>query len=218
MHKITLLCSAHRQSGLCNAAELLEILQAIDPEVVFEERRPSDLDSTSSLEASAITKYRECKLLRRVPVDRYDVLPDMLLKFKAETDRVLDCVEQVSQEYSVLNEEHAIRVHRYGFRYLNSAACESTMERIADIEEETILGTRDQSLKRALQSWRLFTQRRDREMTGNIYQYSRENVFDKGIFLVGAAHTTGIVEEIKSFARAEADLISWHFAYEGQTP
>jgi hypothetical protein len=45
MHKITLVCSIHRENGLCNAEELLKILRTIEPEVVFEEMRPSDFAS-----------------------------------------------------------------------------------------------------------------------------------------------------------------------------
>ena len=35
MRKITLVCSSHREKGLCNAQELLRILRAIDPEVIL---------------------------------------------------------------------------------------------------------------------------------------------------------------------------------------
>jgi hypothetical protein len=48
-------------------------------------------------------------------------------------------------------------------------------------------------------------------MIGNIYEYCRENVFDTGVFLIGAAHKTGI--EIERCARSDADLIRWNFCY-----
>jgi len=92
------------------------------------------------------------------------------------------------------------------------------MERISDIEEETIIGTGHQGLIRGLERWRHFIQRRDFEMIDNIYEYSRENVFDTGVFLVGAAHKTGIVKEIEKYAGTEADQINWNFAYDGQIP
>ena len=106
--------------------------------------------------------------------------------------------------------------HQYGFKYLNSVACATIMERISDIEEETIIGTGHQGLIRGLERWRHFIQRRDFEMIDNIYEYSRENVFDTGVFLVGAAHKTGIVKEIEKYAGTEADQINWNFAYDGQ--
>ena len=125
MHKITLVASAHRESGLCNAEELLKILRAIEPDTIFEESRPSELDSYRPLEVRAITKYRDSKVFQRVPVDRYDIPAN----FVAETQRVFDCVKQTSQEYLVLNEEHDNSVYRYGFEYLNSSACATMMAR-----------------------------------------------------------------------------------------
>jgi hypothetical protein len=114
MHKITLVCSPHRENGFCNAEELLKILRAIEPETVFEEVRPSDFDSYCkhgrSLEAQAITRYREFKSFRRVPVDQYDIPENRIAELKREFDGVLDYVEQTSREYGVLNQEIATSV------------------------------------------------------------------------------------------------------------
>jgi len=214
MHKITLVASAHRESGLCNAEELLKILRAIEPDTIFEESRPSELDSYRPLEVRAITKYRDSKVFQRVPVDRYDIPAN----FVAETQRVFDCVKQTSQEYLVLNEEHHDSVYRYGFEYLNSSACATMMARLSEIEEKTIIGTRDAELIRGLERWRDAIQRREREMIGNIYEYCRENVFDTGVLLVGAAHKTAIVKDIKKHASTKAVLVNWNFAYDGRIP
>ena len=214
MHKITLVASAHRESGLCNAEELLKILRAIEPDTIFEESRPSELDSYRPLEVRAITKYRDSKVFQRVPVDRYDIPAN----FVAETQRVFDCVKQTSQEYLVLNEEHYNSVYRYGFEYLNSSACATMMARLSEIEEKTIIGTHDAELIRGLERWRDAIQRREREMIGNIYEYCRENVFDTGVFLVGAAHKTAIVKEIEKHASTKAVLVNWNFAYDGRIP
>ncbi len=210
MHKITLVASAHRENGLCNAEELLRILRAIEPDTIFEESRPSELDSYGTLEVRAITKYRDSKVFQRVPVDRYDIPAN----FVAETQRVFDCVKLTSQEYLVLNEEHDNSVYRYGFEYLNSSACATMMARLSEIEEKTIIGTREEGLIRGLERWRHAIQRREREMIGNIYEYCRGNVFYTGVFLVGAAHKTGIVKQIEEHASTEADLINWNFAYD----
>src|SRR3989442_3419145 len=118
MHKITLVASAHRERGLCNAEELLKILRAIEPDTIFEESRPSELDSHRPLEVRAITKYRDSKVFQRVPVDRYDIPAN----FVAETRRVFDYVQQSSEEYRVLDKEHNDNVNRYGFEYINSSA------------------------------------------------------------------------------------------------
>ena len=222
MHKITLVCSVHRENGLCNAGELLKILRAIEPETIFEEVRPSDFDSyyknKRSLEAQAITKYAESKLFKQVPVDRYDMPANLTAEIKRDVDRVFNYVEQKSEEYRVLMDENDNSVSRYGFKYLNSVAFATLMARKSEIEEKTIIETGDHGLIRALQWWCHHIQRRELEMVSNIYDYCRKNVFDTGVFLVGAAHKTGIVKEIEKYASMEADLINWNFAYDSRIP
>lgn len=106
MHKITLVCSAHGKNGLCNAEELLKILLAIEPEVVFLEIRPSD--DSGLVEAQAISRYREFKSCQPVHVDRHDMPPaNSLAEIKQDVDRVFDYVAQRSEEYELLEFENA---------------------------------------------------------------------------------------------------------------
>src|SRR5687767_6119231 len=120
MHKITLVCSVHREIGNCTAQELLKILRAIEPEVLFEEIRPSDFDayckhgSKTLLEPQAVAQYLDIKTLRRVPVDRYH-LPDKLFAFRQQIDSVFDHVHLASLEYRRLTEEGDDHVRQEGF-------------------------------------------------------------------------------------------------------
>jgi hypothetical protein len=221
MHRITLICSAHRENGLCNAAELLRILRAIEPEVVFQEVRPSEFDflyKRGSVEAHAIARYREFKSSQWVPVDRYDIPANLLAEIKEELDYVFDYVGQASPEYRLLNEENDDSVRQRGFRYLNSVACASVNTRMSEIEDMAIMGTGNEDLIGGLGKWRHFVQSREVEMVRNIYNYCRENVFETGALLVGAAHKAAIVSEVKKYSGTEADLINWNFDYGGQIP
>src|SRR6266446_1104898 len=167
MHKITLVCSVHRENGRCNAEELVKILRAIEPDTVFEEMRPSEFYfhyEHGSVEAHAITKYREFKLFQPVPVDRYDMPENLLAEIKRDFDCVLDCVARASQEYRLLQEENDKSAQQYGFSYLNSVAFVTKTARMAEIEEAIIRGTDDQDLIRGLERWRHSIQRREREM------------------------------------------------------
>jgi hypothetical protein len=208
MRKITLVCSSHREKGLCNAQELLRLLRAIDPEVVFEEVRQSDfaLYNTTSLEGQAATRFRAFKSFQRVPVDRYDLPPN----FRTLTDSALDYVEQHSHEYIFLQNERENSTHLHGFMYLNSAVFAKVMSRMAVIEDETINSEGNPELVRSLATWRQVIQGREKAMVENIYRYCRENIFDTGVFLVGAAHRSGIVKAIEELSRADADLIEWN--------
>ena len=82
---------------------------------------------------------------------------------------------------------------------------------MSQIEDKTINDTRDQGLIRGLEMWRAVMQRRETEMVGNIYKYCKEKAFCNGIFLVGAAHKSGIAKAIEKYASAEAGSVDWHF-------
>lgn len=208
MRKITLVCSSHRENGLCNAQELLRILRAIDPEVIFGEVPQSDIDfyNPRSLEGHAVTRFLAIKSFQRVPVDRYDTPPN----FRALTDLVFDYVEQASHEYRLLQDQRDNATHLRGFMYLNSAAFAQVMSRMSVIEDETINRTGNSELVRALATWRQAMQGREKAMVENICWYCKKNNFDTGVFLVGAAHRSGVVRAIEEWSDAAADLIEWN--------
>lgn len=210
MPTITLVCSAHRANGLCNAAELLRILQALEPEVAFLEQQPSDGRGDLTLEAKAVALCGETTPIRRVVVER-DKAPISLYH---DIQMVLDCVEQTSEEYALLSEANHRRANRYGFEYLNSGVFAATRDRLSQIEDSSIHGTADRRLIAALERWRTFTQAREDDMVRSIYDYSRNNVFRSGVFLVGAAHKAAIVASIRERISIELGLIRWAFAFD----
>jgi hypothetical protein len=207
MHKITLVCSLHRENGLCNAGELLRLLRSIDPDVIFGEVPQSDIDfyNPRSLEGQAVANFRAFKSFQRVPVDRYDMPPS----FRAATESVFDFVEQASQDYLRLQDERDNAAHLNGFAYLNSAAFAQVITRMSEIEVETINSSGNQYLGRGLATWRQVMRRREKVMVDNIYRYCQENVFDKGVFRVGAAHRSGILKAVEEFSSTDTDLIEW---------
>jgi hypothetical protein len=129
--------------------------------------------------------------------------------FRALTDAVLDFVDQTSQEYRLLQDQRDTAAQLHGFTYLNSAAFANLMSRISAIEDETINSEGNPELVRALATWRQVMQGREKAMVDNIYRYCRENIFDTGVFLVGAAHWSGIVKAIEELSNADAELIEW---------
>lgn len=221
MHKITLVCSTHREHGLCTAGELLKIVEAIQPEVIFEEIRPADFESFYkdgaqwSLEAQAIATYRQFNSLQQVPVDRYDIRPDLLIRMKADLDKVIDFVGRASKEYQLLDEEHAKNMAEHGFAYLNSNAFSMREAKMSEIENTKIKETGNPDAMLVLERWRHHNQSREVKMLGSIYEYCQAKAFGTGMFLVGAAHRTGIAKEIERYASTEAHLINWTF-YDGR--
>lgn len=218
MPKITLVCSGHQENGLCNAGELLKILHDIKPEAAFLEMRPSEFDmfyAHGSVEAHAVSRYREFKEVQPVPVDGYHASGNHLAEIKRVFDGVIDYVTDASHEYRQLTEEQFDNVFHLGFPYLNGATFATIAARLAAIEDEVIKASRNQVLESGLRNWRQFIEQRESEMVRNIYSYCRRNEFGTGVLLVGAAHKKAIVEKIESVARTESDLIVWELSYEG---
>lgn len=207
MHKLTIVCSVHNANGKCNVEQLVKILQAIGPDVIFQEILPSH---DWSLEAQAAAEYRKFKLCQQVYVDEYKTPADAA-GIKRHLDSGFEYVAEISEEYRPLEKEIELRTRQYGFDYLNSADFEKANAQMSEIEDEIMGGKAGD----ALRWFRQFMHRREIEMMRNIYAYSRENAFDSGVLLVGAAHKTGIAKKIESFDGKEPGLITWNF-YDGQ--
>ncbi len=207
MHTITLVCSVHHANGNCNVEQLVKILQAFEPDVVFQEVRPSD---DWSLEAQAVTEYRKFKLCQTVHVDAQKMPADSA-GIKKHLDSAFEYVAEISEEYRPLEKEIGLRTRQDGFNYLNSAAFEKANAKISEIEDELIGGRAGD----ALRWFRQVMHSREIEMVRNIYAHCKNNAFDTGVFLVGAGHKTGIAEKIEGFAAKEPNLIDWKF-YDGQ--
>jgi hypothetical protein len=46
----------------------------------------------------------------------------------------------------------------------------------------------------------------------NIQKYCKEHAFDKGVFLVGAAHRRAIIDIAREQTRLDSTTIQWDFA------
>lgn len=211
MPNIYLISTSHRARGLCNAEELLKILGAAKPEVIFEELRPEDVDAVyqgQNVEPSAIKLYRNHNSIQQVAVDRFD-LSECL---KNDTDRLFELVERESPDYLQLKQILEYETAAHGFRYLNSPPCEKLSQKLDEIEDEAISKSGDHNLVRDLGNWRKHNQDRERKMLENIYEYCRANTFNVGVFLVGSAHRAGIKKLLEEFSAKESDSIRWRIA------
>lgn len=203
MHAITLVCSIHNENGSCNVEQLVKILQAIGPDVIFQEVGPSH---DWSMEARAIAEYRKIKPCMQIHVDQQKMPPDAV-ELKKLLDSGFEYATEISDEYRSLERKNDAHIRQDGFSYLNSADFEKTRLRMSEIEDELIGG----KAGNALRWFRQFMQQRETEIMRNIYTHCRENIFETGVFLIGAGHKTGIAKQIEYFCGREPNLITWSF-------
>lgn len=204
MGRITLVGTAHRESGLCNEGELIRILEAIAPDVIFEEIRPSDFEASyrdkarHTLEMRAVASYLKVKPARQVPVDDY-VMPD---SFPRDISRLEEYVQANCIEYCELMDAISQKKHLLGFRYLNSSEFEARNKRATEFYERTVAISGSEDLKKTLSIFNEQMRRRDASMAVNIHEFCRKNPFTAGVFLVGAGHLPAILDEMGSRTRA----------------
>ena len=204
LRKLTLVCTEHRENGLCNEDGLMSILKAIDPDVIFEEARPSD--SLSTLEAKTIDRYLESRSARRVPIDSF-VMPE---NFRRDAYIMEDYVNSKNIEYRELMTEINQKIHQFGYPYLNGSEFEAASNKERELFEKTIAMSGDDTLVKTLMTWNDLIRKREDSMVENVYDFCRKSSFIEGVFLVGAAHKSSIVSNIEGRINAEPNLIHWN--------
>ena len=212
MGRITLVCTVHRAMGLCNEDELIRILAAIGPDVIFEEIRQSDFDSRyqdeskHTLEMRAVVRYLNARHARQVPVDDF-VIPR---GFRRVIDTVFEYAESNSSEYRALVAERDQKTFHRGFRYLNSPECEALSRRARESFERCIALSGCDDLIKGLSTWNDLLLRREASIVENIYDFCRKSQFTEGVFLVGAEHMGSIAANTEKRIQTENNVVTWN--------
>jgi len=212
MTRVSLVCTVHEDAGLANASELAAILERIEPEVIFLEVPPEAFDyyyqNSNHIEPKAIRRYRESHRAEPVPVDLQIQSSD----FSEDNNRYLfRRVEAESREYCRLVDANSANKRDRGFPFLNSEQSSELWSNIYREIESSIKRMGDARLVGIYKSWVEINDRRENTMLENILQYCRDNAFNKGVFLVGAAHRQAIIEKAREQTAARLTEIQWDF-------
>jgi hypothetical protein len=214
MNCVSLISTVHDEVGLANVSELRAILERVRPEVIFLEVPFSALDdyymicSRSNLESIAVRTYRESRPVKLVPVD----LPTPEAEFFEKVDYLHKRIREGSPEYRQLMARDTACMRAHGFAYLNSEDCINLWSDAYKEMLSTIGRLDDARLVEIFESWKETIDHRENEMMKNIQEYCGANTFDKGAFLVGAAHRQPIIEKSKEQSSADPNSICWDFS------
>lgn len=213
MGRITLICTTHRESGKCNEHELAKILLAVGPEVIFEEIRLADIESSYAdeskynLEMRAIREYLKSKKAQHVPVDDYETLEGFVPYMHA----LDEFVASRSGAYRDAMDEISRKQFELGFSYLNSSAFVSSIKETERLYQETVSMYGNDLAKIKLSEWNDQIRKRDASMLENIYRYCRRTAFMEGAFLVGAGHMSSILDGVERRVKDQLPLVTWRF-------
>lgn len=213
MRRITLVCTAHHEVGKCNQHELVKILFTIAPEVIFEEIRPSDFESfyadpsKCTMEVRAIKDYLKVSRARQVPVDDYEMPED----FGPHMRALEEFVASKSDAYVDAMEDIFRRQFESGFSYLNSSEFISNCRESERLYQETVDRFGNDLAKSKLTEWNDRLRIRDTSMLESIYSFCRQTDFTEGVFLVGAAHISSIMDGIELRMKDQPPIVIWKF-------
>lgn len=212
MHNVTLISTRHHSLGECNSSILLQIIEAINPEVIFEEI-PSNSDKHGShfnLEDHTISMYSLSHKIKRVPVDSVEMPPESFFQKLEDLYKLIENLEDINgsdfRDFTYKNRE-CIRL--YGFEYLNSIDCININDKINDAIEQGLKKINNDELFQIYQLWKGTHEKRENEMLLNIYRYSKENNYDNAVFTLGSAHRKGIIAKIQEYEKIEEPKLNW---------
>lgn len=214
MYNVTLISTEHRASGKCNSDELYNIIETINPDVIFEEETDdekfqeyyNDVNSFNSLEVQTIKKYIQNHDIKHIPVDIETNFNYKEWDYMFETFKRYDVYKQAIKEHCELR-------NRDSFSYLNSERCSELLDKTKMIERQLIefSGINRNEFLRIYSSFHEEHHNREKAMIVNIYNYSKENKYNQAVFLIGYAHRKSIIEKIRKYEPKETFKLNWTF-------
>ncbi|MEI9943297.1 MAG: hypothetical protein WDN26_03680 [Chitinophagaceae bacterium] len=215
MYNIILVCTIHSEIGKCNSSELHQIIESINPDVIFEEICPDLFDRIykkndipfEPLEIKAIKRYLQDHAIEHIPVD-IDPDPNLSLndiKYMFDAFKKYDVYKKLDIEQYKMTETD-------GFSFLNS-------KRFTQLhEEKKLTETRlMEFMMTQIQQTRIYKlfyeeqETRENSWLQNIYNYSKKYTYNKAIFYCGASHRKSIKQKIEEFERKEQSKLIWTF-------
>lgn len=208
--RISLIGTIHAECGLANVAELVAILDRLQPDVVFAEVPAANLvdylDGThGNLESAAVVHYRKRRPITVVPVD----LNRPNDEFFRNSKEMFKKVERTSPEYRWLMDQNSFDTRDHGFPYLNSDRCARAWADIYDEVLATVEWIGDTRLRQIYNFWSETNARRETGMLENIDGYCVRRALSQGVLLIGAAHRTAMVEKLREQREANAAGVTW---------
>jgi hypothetical protein len=214
MNCVSLVCTVHGETGRASISALRAILDQIQPKVIFLELPPSayhdhfETSNRANLESIAIKQHCVKHDVDLVLVDINPPDEDFFRDHKNLYERT----KERSNEYDRLIGLNTQLISEHGFVYLNCDDCSNLWSDIYAEQLRTIVAINDPQLLAIYELWNKTIDLRDEAMMNNILEYSRGNIFDRGVFLVGAAHRQSIIDKARKQSAVKPEILQWDFS------
>lgn len=214
MCTVIVIGTAHYIDGACTSEKLYEIIQEINPEVVFceasLEKLPQYLKRTdvTTPEMTVINRLnQEEKSIEIVPVDvnedPFDQrLEAMFVLIKREMEEYLGATRMLSNE-----------TYLKGFPFLNSVGCDKICRDKNSMEKYfiNINKVKYKGLSNFYSQWLKWNDLRENQWINLIHNYLKSNNTKKAVFLVGAEHRYRLMDKIENAQDRNKVTVDWDF-------
>ena len=152
MGHITLIFTRHEEYGNCNSSQLLKIIEAVRPEVIFEELSQSSFDNSYqdetliTLETNAIKQYIAGHYITHIPVDTFHRTREYDESFERLYSRLTGGITQEAIQLRCLIDQNINNVGKYGFDFLNSSANDEYFNKLDTLKSKILSHLNDESL------------------------------------------------------------------------
>ena len=214
MQNISLVFTFHSESSKCNADELYKIIEQINPDVVFEELTPYLHDilynkgifhDSAPLEFKCIWNYKLQHNIKNIPVDI-----EVGSTSSEDTDLMFALFKK-HDNCNVIENEQKKKIEQNGFDFLNSDEHSDLVNKQRSIESKILEDVNSNLLSKIYKSFYDDMDFRENIMLNNIYAYSKENNYDRAVFLIGAGHRRSIIRKIAEYQLKEKIKLNWTF-------
>lgn len=205
MPDITLISTVHKENGKCNADELLKIIEAISPNVIFLEAFESTYTDNDKWRYSEFGVYHhrlELKAIQKYCHNHiFEYEPVLDVELGGAFDRKYNLLLEHT-EYQKLMDSYSEYASRHRFQFLNSSDSIKLHEEMRSLERELLQDNEVHELTDdSIDAY-------ENSMLQNILNYCKENTFNTGIFMCGSAHRKSITKKIESQPTTE---LNWRF-------
>lgn len=216
MYNINLISTRHSPMGECNVNNLYNVLQYVQPDVIFQELPPSS-KSSGSLESKAVYLYRYENMSRNIMVrlvDKEEVPSDLFFNQLKDMFNKFDRLNtENGQIYRFLMDADKRKVMEFGFSYLNSQETENLNDERKSAIYTCINDLGNGSFLELYDKLSNIVVERDNEMIQNIYEYANSNSFINAVFLVGSAHRNNIIKTALDYNETSEIKLNWRFDF-----
>jgi hypothetical protein len=220
-HHVTLICTRHKESGNCNSYELYNIIQQIEPEIIFEELSHENFDaiysqgSFTTLESNTVKKYKGKYRIDHIPVDTHP-LPD---GYYEDLDLMYDriCNNNMiyeSRSLRYLLDRQAQLENEHGLAFLKSDQNDKVFEEIDALKEKVLNILNEEKFFHTRTLEKGVIEKREYEIIKNIYDFSAKRIYREAVLFIGSGHKKSIGALIKKFEMQEGLKLEWEI-YDG---